>query len=299
MGSWQEILNEVSESPFDRIRRKYLKNLHARTERNIVCYYSGWLQKTDPKLNNIVSITDEDKGGFMSCFHGIDCSKGLDLILHSPGGRVTSTESLVNYLRAKFDNNIRVFIPQISMSGGTLLALSGKEIWMGSHSNLGPIDPQFGQIPAVTLIEEFERAYTEIKADPVKFQVWQPILSQIAPAFLSMAKQAIDLSEEIAIKALASGMFADQKNGNEIATKIAKELTNAKTHKAHDRHIHREECKKIGLVIKNFEEDQDFQDAVLSLHHAFMVTLANSGAAKIIENHTGSAFVKQIPMQLI
>jgi hypothetical protein len=38
---------------------------------------------------------------------------------------------------------------------------------MGKPSNLGPIDPQIGAIPAHGVLEEFRRAVEEIKADKV------------------------------------------------------------------------------------------------------------------------------------
>ena len=66
---------------------------------------------------------------------------GLDLILHTPGGDIAATESLVYYLKQIFGRNIRVFVPQMAMSAGTMIALASKEIIMGKESSLGPIDP--------------------------------------------------------------------------------------------------------------------------------------------------------------
>jgi len=298
MGNWNEILAEINKS-HDQVRRDYLKRLHERSGRNIVCYYSGWLQKTGQQFYNVVNITDEDKSGFMSCFHGLKKEAGLDLVIHSPGGGVTATESIVHYFRSIFGNDIRVFVPQLAMSGGTIMALSGKEIWMGKHSNLGPIDPQFGGMPAVTLIEEVERAYNEIKNDPSRAAIWAPILSKIAPTLLTQAQQAIDLSRQIAINALMDGMLKTRKNAKKIAEGIAAELTNTRDHKEHSRHIHPEDCKKIGLRIRMLEDDNELQDAVLSVHHAFMITLANTPAAKIIENHHGGAFIKNIQPSIV
>lgn len=79
----------------DLIRRKYLKKLHEVTGRNTIIYYSGWLQK--PGSQTIAGITDGDKIGFMTTIHSLDRSKGLDLILHTPGGEMAATESLVDY----------------------------------------------------------------------------------------------------------------------------------------------------------------------------------------------------------
>lgn len=297
MANWNEILNQINESPSDRIRRQYLRELHNLTGRNVVAYYSGWLQKTHGDFYNIVSITDDDKAGFMNAFHGLDFSIGLDLILHSPGGYIAATESLIHYMRSKFGRDIRVFVPQIAMSGGTIMALSASEIWLGRESNLGPIDPQFGNQPAVTLLDEIEQAYKEIKADPDRMAIWSPILSKIPPTMVTRAKQAIDLSREIAERTLIDGMFADDKNRKRIAKKIAQALTNVQTHKEHGRHIHFEDCESIGLKVRRLEDDDALQDAVLSIHHAFWVTLANTSVAKIIENHDGKAYIKNVPMR--
>ena len=43
------------------------------------------------------------------------------------------------------------------------------------------------------------------------------------------------------------------------------------------------------------QKDLGFQDCVLSIHHAFMLTFSRSSSYKIIENHDGKAFVQHVP----
>jgi hypothetical protein len=53
MPTWSEILIEFTTSPnkdLDGIRRKYLGQLAALTERNVIAFYSGWLQKTGNQI---------------------------------------------------------------------------------------------------------------------------------------------------------------------------------------------------------------------------------------------------------
>ncbi len=98
MGNWNQILSEINaprQSPYDEVRRFYLSKLSKLTGRNVLCYYSGWLQKTGDQFHNVTQITDEDKAGFMSCFHQMDRGRGLDMLVHSPGGYVSATESLI------------------------------------------------------------------------------------------------------------------------------------------------------------------------------------------------------------
>ncbi len=56
-----------------------------------------------------------------------------------------------------------------------------------------------------------------------------------------------------------------------------------------------ERCLEMGLKITKLESDQALQEAVLSLHHACMLTFSQAPASKIIENHKGIAFIKLMP----
>ena len=160
MPSWGTVLDNLKNTPnpMDAMRRKYLGTMHKYTGRNIIAYYSAFVQK--PRIDG-TGIDDNDKNAFMQAVCGLDRSKGLDLILHTPGGQIAAAESLVSYLKALFGKDIRVFVPQIAMSAGTMIALSSKEIIMGKQSNLGPIDPQFGGMSCAGIIEEFNEACSD------------------------------------------------------------------------------------------------------------------------------------------
>jgi ClpP class serine protease len=109
----------------------------------------------------------------MMAIHGLPKDKGLDLILHTPGGGIAAAESIVDYLHRMFGNDIRAVIPHLAMSAGTMIACACKSIVLAKHSNLGPIDPQLNGLPAAAVKEELERALNEIKADPASLSVWQ------------------------------------------------------------------------------------------------------------------------------
>lgn len=299
MPDWNQLLNEIisTGSTHDVIRRKYLRELHALTGRNIIIYYSGWLQKRNLEG---VEVNDADKNGFMTVVHQLDRSKGLDLLLHTPGGETAATESLVDYLRAMFGNDIRAFVPQLAMSAGTMIACACKEIFMGKQSSLGPIDPQFRGIPAHGVVEEFNRAHKEIRQDPSKIPVWQPILAKYSPAFIGECEKAIEWASEMATEWLLEGMFEGRKTKKKIkmVKAIVNDLSDHALSKSHVRHLPHDRCKEIGLKIRCLEDDQKLQDAVLSVHHACIHTLGATPAFKIIENHEGRAFI-QIAHQVV
>lgn len=209
MPNWNQILDEIKAagSTHDVVRRRYLEQLHKLTGRNIIIYYSGWLQKRNVQG---VEINDEDKNGFMTVIHEMDRSLGLDLILHTPGGETAATESLVHYLRAMFGTDIRAIVPQLAMSGGTMIACACKEIIMGKPSSLGPIDPQFNGIPAHGVVEEFKRAIEEVKTDPGRIPIWQAIIAKYIPTFIGECEKAIAWSNEMTAEWLRTGMFAGE-----------------------------------------------------------------------------------------
>lgn len=296
MASWNEILSECSrESSFDIVRRKYLKALRQKTGRNIIIYYSGWLQK--PHLANQagveLAISDGDKNGFMATIHQLKREEGLDLILHTPGGSMAATESLVAYLRDMFEGNIRAFVPQIAMSAGTMIACACSEIIMGTHSSIGPIDPQYGNLPAHGLVEEFEKAATEVKSDKSRILVWAPILQKIDPTMLSECIKVTAWAKEMVQEWLETGMLKDDPKKRSKAQQIVKALTDSAENKSHSRHIGYDRALAIGLNVKQLEADQDLQDAVLSVHHSCIATLQGTAAIKITENHLGIAFIQQ------
>ena len=102
------------------------------------------------------------------------------------------------------------------------MACSCKSIVMGRHSSIGPIDPQIRGVPAMGVVEEFKKAYQEIKVDPSKAHVWAPILAQYPPTFIGTCQNAIAWSEQFTRDRLSGNMFY-RKNKRPIDN-IIKEL---------------------------------------------------------------------------
>jgi hypothetical protein len=299
MANWSELLTEIAKegATQDTLRRKYLRNLANLTGRNVIAYYSGWLQK--PTAPNLF-INDNDKNGFMNAVYKLDTSKGLDLILHTPGGETEATESIVDYLRTKFNNDLRVIVPQLAMSGGTMIACAAKEIIMGKQSSLGPIDPQFGNVSASGVIEEFDRAVSEVRADPSTAPIWQQIVAKYPIAFVGDCQKAIDWSETMTKEWLRTGMFVGDPNATSKINSIIQGLSNALT-LSHGRHLSAAKCISIGFGTKIIlmESDQKLQDAILAVHHAFMLSFDQTPAVKIIENNKRNAYIQTLHTLII
>lgn len=294
MPNWSIIQQEIVDimesdpNPYDTVRRIYLDKVAQITWRNVIAYYSWWLQKWWVPWS---SIDDKDKSGFMLTINGMDRSKWLDIILHTPWGDISATESLVDYLYQMFWNDIRVIVPQICMSAGTMIALSSKEILMWNHSNLWPIDPQFNWIPCQWVIEEFNRARKDILENPSLANLWQPIISKYNPTLIWSCEKAITWSEEMTLSWLKRNMF----NWNKTKAKTIRNLfSDHQQTKNHWRHISKSDCISKWLNIASLEANQALQDSVLSAHHCYMLAFSAFPVIKIIENNAGIAYIEQI-----
>lgn len=294
MPAWDEILEEVNSSrlTIDGIRRNYLKKLSDYTGRNVILYYSNFLGATVAANATLdFGINDTDKTGFMTCIHNMKTDKGLDIILHTPGGDIPATESLVYYLKSIFGNNIRAIVPQIAMSAGTMIALSCSEILMGKQSNLGPIDPQYGPYRAHGIIEEFNNAVDCAAKGKPDFQAWQYILNKYTPTLIGECQKSITWSDSLVKEWLKQNMFAGQGDAETKADAIVKYLGSHSLTYSHSRHIHIDDLLKLGVKVVKMESDQTLQDLILSVHHSTMITFNRTKAYKIIENQEGKAFV--------
>jgi hypothetical protein len=94
-------------------------------------------------------------------------------------------------------------------------------------------------------------------------------------------------------------MFKYSQDSEETIDKIVAHLNQNEMSKNHGRHFGKDICKSIGLKIVDLEEDQDFQDAVLSVHHAYLILLSNTDVIKIIENQNGKTVAQHQAQQII
>ena len=304
MPTWGEILKELNASrapqgtgpDFDAVRRKYLERLHRQTGRGVILYSTAFLEDR-PVPPALLQLGLGDMQGLMEAVSNIE-EKELDLVIHSPGGSAEAAESLVSYLRKRFDN-VRVFVPVAAMSAATMVALSADEIVMGQHSQLGPIDPQFivstpegpRSSPAKAILDQFESAKRDCR-NPSNLAAWMPILRSYLPGLLTQCEDSQQLAVTMVSTWLKKYMFAEDGDGEEKAKRIANWFANYDNFRSHNRGVDAAQAARVGLKITPLEKDDRLQDAVLSVHHATMHTFSMGSAAKIIENHHGRAWVR-------
>ncbi len=296
MPSWEELLNEFTpvnqhskQSWFESKFKNYINQISKLcNNRAVIVYSSAFLQKIAPRnIPTLTLINKEDINGFMSIIRGLDCSKGLTLILHTPGGLPTATESIVKYLREKF-HYIEVIVPTYAMSAGTMIALGSDQIIMGKHSFLGPIDPQFvlsenRQISAHSIVSQFETAKKDFEQNPNNMQIWIPILSSLGLGLLEEAKKSLNYSKIMVQEWLTKYMLKDEKK----AQQVADFFINVK-HLNHGRPIGFTQIKnklsEYDFKVKALEDDSELQESVLTAYHLITLFFENTTGVKMIRS---------------
>ncbi|MGA2223608.1 MAG: ATP-dependent Clp protease proteolytic subunit [Syntrophobacteraceae bacterium] len=78
-----------------------------------------------------------------------DCKKDILLILYSPGGNIEPGYQISKLCKLFSKNKFVAAVPRQAKSAATLIAIGADEIHMGLLGQLGPIDPQLGNLPAL------------------------------------------------------------------------------------------------------------------------------------------------------
>jgi ClpP class serine protease len=151
----------------------------------------------------------------------------IDLILHTPGGLVLASEQIANAL-SRHKAAVTVFVPHYAMSGGTLIGMAANQIIMDENAVLGPVDPQIGQFPAVSILSVLNQK------PPAEIDDQTLILADIS-------RKAIRQVQETVRRIACCHYSVEQ------AEKLAEELASGRW--THDYPISVEEARALGLNV--------------------------------------------------
>ncbi|MBN2553571.1 MAG: hypothetical protein JXB06_12415 [Spirochaetales bacterium] len=293
--SLQDIRSEVQgrrvESPQDFVLKKYLKKLYKSTNRATILYASAFTEKD--AAGRVLQINRQDSSCFMAASAGLE-ERELDLIVHSPGGSVETTEQIAAYLRHRYDH-IRVIVPLCALSTATLLCCAADRIVLGEHSALGPIDPLVNwshngesyETSAQNIINEYSIAQRNInnkKNDP---SLWVERLKVYPPGLLAVCKTQIQLSQNLAKGWLQRYMFGGEEGSEQKAESIAAWLADSRRFGGSSRPIGRAEADSRGLKTERLEDDEALLENVMAVFYAGVVKFQISDSVKLVLNHLG------------
>lgn len=124
------------------------------------------------KSYNILILHDEgrmvksDTDNIYSASVAFTDKRPVMLVLYSTGGVIGSAYLIGKLCREYADGKFVVVVPRQAKSAATLICCAADEIHMGSLSELGPIDPQIDNLPALGLKTSVEHIADLIKEYP-------------------------------------------------------------------------------------------------------------------------------------
>jgi len=172
------------------------------------------------------------------------------LLVNSPGGAMTSSYKIAKAIRSNLEY-IVTFVPHIAASGGTLLALTGNEIVMGSMSHLTPLDVQIHYkgttISAATFMRFFSRAskwFERIKPEEAPYPQ-RALADKLDPFLMEEWSGFLDTAISYVSEILKLTGYEDSE---EIAQKLVLGFP------SHGYVITRDRAREIGLNVRISEE---------------------------------------------
>lgn len=248
-------------------RRGLFRRLEKELQRPVVSYY------TSVSMNRPASIEDSDADIIDGVLRNLDLSKGLALIINSHGGYGEAAERIINVCRSSSKTGeFWVIVPGKAKSAATMICFGASKILMGASSELGPIDPQLTvsengtkkRFSVWNLVEGYKELFKKAVAEKGNLEPYLLQLKAYDARDIKEWETAIALSEDIAVRSLASGMMKGQTEKN-IRKKIHMFLT-PEEKKSHGRPIYHDEAKGCALDIDKFNPDSNLGKLIYELH---------------------------------
>ncbi|MGL4766924.1 MAG: SDH family Clp fold serine proteinase [Formosimonas sp.] len=234
------------------IRQLLISDIEEITNREIIVYFAAHSEG--------ISHTDADD--ISEIISGLRNPKKIDLIINTPGGVVDSVEKVISVLQSRV-KDYRVIVPNFAKSGGTVIALSAKSIVLGVNSELGPIDPQFNNVPC----DVIAKAHND------------PIIKELALL-------AVERMKILASKILKMGMLSAL--ADEEISAVIEKLSSSNSCKSHGAVIDHTEAKELGLNVEWLEPEDKLWEKIWLLHCLYDHDVKIKSIGKIFEGKKNS-----------
>ncbi len=224
----------------------------------------------------------------------------IAMFLRTGGGSVETTERIVAVLRKHY-RSVYFVVPDLAMSAGTILCMSGDKIYMDYASSLGPIDPQIpapdtgDYIPALGYLDKVKEI-TE-KGDLAPADV--VLLKSLDLAKLALFEQARDLSRDLLKEWLVKYKFKnwthhrtnnvgavvtpDEKQ--ERAEEIAVALADHKRWRSHGRNLDTIKLKDLRIEIDDYSDDEELRNLIRQYNDSLTGFIDRMGLGFFLHNH--------------
>lgn len=245
-----------------------LREIENKLKADVFTYYGEFLDGVDQDVKSMIEDLSKDS----------DKKDTLYVILTTTGGSLNPVQRMVTIFR-HFYKEVNFIIPDYAYSAGTILCMSGDNIYMNYYSVLGPIDPQVRNkdgkfVAALGYLDKINELLQKAKDNTIT-QAEFLILRDFDLAELRSYEQSKELAIDMLKIWLTKYKFKDwmthSETGipvtdverNERAVEIAEKLSNNNIWKSHSRPIDAEtQRNELHLKINDLADDVELNDLI-------------------------------------
>ncbi len=245
-----------------------LKKLEEKLNGDVFTYYGEIVNGAERQVKDLIEGLSNDP----------DKRDKIFVFLTTPGGSLTPVQRMVDIFR-HFYSEVNFIVPDYAYSAGTILCMSGDNIYMNYFSTLGPIDPQVQNkdgnlVAALGYLDKINELLDKAKNNTLS-QAEFLILKDFDLAELRSYEQAKELAVDMLKKWLTKYKFKDwivhsdgktrvtEQEKEARAIEIAEKLSDNNRWKSHGRPIGIETLTTdLNLKIIDFEKDQELNNLI-------------------------------------
>ena len=221
--------------------------------------------------------------------------KKIDFYIETPGGSGEAAEEIAKFLRKKFDE-VNFVIAGEAKSAGTILVLSGDNIYMTDTGSLGPIDAQVRIGRSVVSAHDYKEWVESKRQEAAANGSLNPfdavMVAQISPGEIYGVINSLEFAKDLVKCWLEEYKFkhwtvtqtsktpVTPEKRKQRAHEVAEMFCNHTTWRTHGRSLKIEDLKK-DLLIERIEDNPQLSDIVYRIKTVIRLILDGSTVYKL------------------
>lgn len=171
-------------------------------------------------LRDSISRSSSDR--IYRAIRGAPSVKPILMVLDSDGGDVAAAYFVAKLCRQHTEAAFEIAVARRAKSAATLICCGADRLHLGSLSELGPIDPQFGSLPALAAKHSVEHIAELVCRYPGAREMFSEYLAKALPVqALGFFERAAESSVQYALRLLAARRVSGAPDNNDaIANRL-------------------------------------------------------------------------------
>lgn len=271
--------------------QRLMREYNEKTGRNLFIYAADTMKG----IRGIdVSLGQDDFYTIQDMVRGTG-KKSIDFYIETPGGSGIAAEEIAKYLHRIFDE-VNFVIAGEAKSAGTILVLSGDNIYMCDTGSLGPIDAQVRIGRGMVSAYDYKEWVDEKQKEAAKTGKLNPfdaiMVAQISPGELKGVINSLEFAKDLVTDWLKRYKFKNwtitqgrkipvtDEMKEERAVKVAEKLCNHTNWRSHGRSLKIDDLKDE-LIIEDIDRIPEVSDIVHQIKTVIRLIFSSSTDFKL------------------